>query len=421
MRLFLLLSLIACSDPPPEPPAPAVRPAPSAALHEALEGWRYVGASRLNVRAGPSAEADRIGALELNQPVTPLREEGAFTEVELLNGKRGWVASEFLRAERLSWEQAVAEAEAAPFAAEALPHWQRAAALRPLDRGTLRSLTEAYQAAGEAELAAKVRASLARPEALWAPLQVGPGLVDLPFAYVPLTRETPGWMSEAYLAYADGDYLDPARLRAAGYPAPEAEQWWVLPAEGVAAPAEALGAGVGLGNECDATYWLMLRVRYTLPEGVEAVAVWAGEPPASWREDPGAERRPTPDEALRRAREAAAALPEPIPENAGWRSWPAGEAREVRVDWRVGPPAEEIFDSERWATRSFVVGPDAVEVGELAHYERSGGAEQSPAATRTVRDVDGDGRPDSAGDDGCQSWVGGDLWSLHTDTRCCGC
>ncbi|MCB9792527.1 MAG: SH3 domain-containing protein [Alphaproteobacteria bacterium] len=373
-------------------------------------------ASRLKLRAQPAPDAEVKGMLELNQPVERLSREGEFARVRALNGAEGWVADAYLHEERLSWEAAVEAARAAEDAHEALVHWQRAAALSPRDRGTMRGLAHTYRLVGEEALADKVEATLQRPEALWVPMRSPPGQVWVPWAYAPWMPDTPSWLTGAQGRFDEGRFLDVQALTDLGYPPPRAEQWWVLPAEGPAVQAEARGVGALVGNECDATIWLITVLTHSLPEGTPVVAAWAGEPPASWREDAGAARRPSAEEAMRRGR---AAMPE-LPEAAGCRSWPAGEARELRCDWLDGPPSRGESDVERWATRAATVGPEAVEVGELGHYEVSW-SDEGRGGTQVERDVDGDGRIDSAGDDGCVAWIGDALWSVRTETTCCGC
>lgn len=96
--LALLAGCSLTAPPPPPgsglPPAPV--PAPDPATRQPPSGETYVQVSSLNLRQCPARDCRIVTVLRQGQKVGMVGEQAGWAEVELGDGRRGWVAARYL-------------------------------------------------------------------------------------------------------------------------------------------------------------------------------------------------------------------------------------------------------------------------------------------------------------------------------------
>ena len=91
--IAVLLFAAACSSPAPAPAPQTAPPVPSPSSNL---GTARVGATALNVRAEPSADADILTTLRRNDSLTLLEERDGWFSVRLASGQVGWVSAQYV-------------------------------------------------------------------------------------------------------------------------------------------------------------------------------------------------------------------------------------------------------------------------------------------------------------------------------------
>ncbi len=132
----------------------------------------FVQASRLNLRARRAADGAVLGEVRIGTELTVAHRSGDWACVEAPDHgpvteciRRGWAMAAFLGPERLDADALLAEGRKlldVGDAAGAVPKLERAAALRPEDRGTLQLLARADRKAGNAREADALERNLAK-------------------------------------------------------------------------------------------------------------------------------------------------------------------------------------------------------------------------------------------------------------------
>jgi hypothetical protein len=407
-RLLPLLLLAACATEAPPAPTPTPEPTPDT---------RYVAASRLNLRAGPDAVADKLGQLAVNSPVAVLQQQTGFARVRAANGTEGWVASDYLAPSPMTVAEAVAKAEAEPGGPPAvLSWWQRAAAIDGSDRAVMRGLADAYRAAGEAELAARVERRLTFPASILPVAATGArfvgdgGLRILAPQLIEVERRlVDAWVNPKVLTAAD--YAE--------YGVAADESWWVLPSWGPAVRASLKEHRLAIVNECGGTLAVVTELTAELPGDAYPLAATAGEPPAAWAAGS------LPGRPYAEAERLFSAALEQMPSAPGGVRTLAIAAAEggwtAEASWTL--PEDRWQDCGPAPCGEGVIGWSLPDGGELTESGRRESFDLFTSLQVATRDLDGDGVPERISSDNCAATVFAADGALIAQTayRCCGC
>lgn len=97
LALLLATGCAPQAPPPPTPPPPLAAPAPAPPPPPVVEtGQAFVRAAGLNLRQCPGKHCRVLVVLAQGQPVRVVEQQGAWCQVELEDGRRGWVDVHYL-------------------------------------------------------------------------------------------------------------------------------------------------------------------------------------------------------------------------------------------------------------------------------------------------------------------------------------
>jgi hypothetical protein len=323
----------------------------------------YVQASTLNLRASPDANGAVRASLPINTAVEVLAVQGALSRVRA-NGQEGWVTGEFLAAQPLTVEAAMAQAAARP--ADKLSWLQRAAAIRP-DAAVLAALEAEYRARGDTAAADKVARQRKWPSRVFLVASANGEL------WISLSPE-PG--DQQGHAVSEEDFV-----QRFGF-SPRA-QGWVLPSHGPAVRAQLDGARVDGVGYCGNDWETVATLKVELPGSAQALAFTPdAEPPASWRKgvaEPGVPEA--------KAREVAMAqlAKSPAVGRSETRLWPTPDG------WLVS--VSKFLDSKLVRTSLLVSAGGTREISDWTF------------PLLAARDVSGDGSSELVMGDDCERWA----------------
>lgn len=385
--------LLACSSPAPSPPPtapPVVETAP-------LQEQRFVHASMLNLR---DAEGTKIGSLAINTPLVIQGEQDGKVQVQVSNGKVGWVPAEFLGASPLSAEAALDQAHAATEPTDRIAHLQRAAALLP-EVTTLTELAEAYEAAGETRKARVVRSQMGWPQHIRpvnAETEDGALVVEWPAGW----EESSAQQVRRQMKLKVGDPV------------------WVLPSFGSAVQGKVVQIELRQTNECSGEEGWVAVIQASLPRHATGVLISTQDAPESWLVE-----RPAPAVPYEQAYALVWAHLQSIdpqvdarwvslrPHEGGWRSEYWEQLTEEKPEW-----------GESWNGfhRHHILQVDAA--GALQTPEASvHNNDQDELEVQASGDLAGTGVPVKVQRDHCMTQVTTlEGYGLLSSTyRCCGC
>jgi len=360
------------------------------------EPSHYVHASALNLRATP--EGRRVGQLDINTPVEVVSSQGAHSEVIVGNGTRGWVQTQFLQSNPLTFDAAIRSARGAQDAETRLGWAQRAVALEPRHREALAVLRDAYRALGKDGLAGRIERQLAWPDdlRLTGDRPATDGVLRLEFS----VRGTS----------SPSDYrsLTDAEMRGLGVD--KGDLVWVLPRQGAAMQVPVMGMTQHDVNECAGTQGISLLVALDLGQDRPLAWTLAETPPASWRSTaPVIDTGP------------AVAL---VGQQPGVQSLRAPTFRATAMEGGVYVQVLSLLSEDGiekfWAHQEWAVRAGRAEL-LLAHPDDfSYGTPQGPV---TARDITGDGTLDLVKASGCGNHVYDQSAAFlrASASLCCGC